>query len=241
MQKKLILLLALFLLSSDLLGARTGDKNLGWPGKTLSGTSCYGPAQGYGPFDYTDPNQHVTPKSGGVSSIKSVENFHFTPKVESLRGGATSIDAYGDLVYTINAFPNHHRALWAMSRYYLRALNKVGLEVLQGRERAAASPAPPECFFNRAKLFAPNDHVIEFIYGLYLHKRGDLDMALEKYQVAEQKLASHSELIYNMGLLHLDMGNLDKAKEYAAKAAKLKYPLRGLENRIKREENKTAN
>ena len=195
----------------------------GWPGTTLSGVECYGESQGYGPFDYTTDKDKL-----GV-----VETYHFTPEVEQLlRGKSGYID--GDLDYTLRAFPNHHRALWAMSRFYLQKAGRQGYEALDRLERVRQGFPPPECYLQRAKAFAPHDGMLPAIYGIYLHKRGKLDLALKEYQSAETKLPQNAELAYNLGLLYFDLGDVAKAEEYAHRASALGYPLSGLQNKIAR-------
>jgi tetratricopeptide (TPR) repeat protein len=228
------MVLALFVATAQSYAARTGDQNLGWPGQTLAGNRCYGPAQGFGPLDYRNPRNRTRTSTSSKPPLALVEDQHFTPKVESLEGGSTAIDAYGDLSYTINAFPNHHRALWAMSRYYLRALRTKGEDPLLTQERLGKEPVPPECWFNRAMRFAPEDGVVKLIFGIYLHRRGKLESAQELYQEAEQMMPNHAELAYNFGLLYVDMGDIDNAKKYEKRARELGYPLKGLTRRISR-------
>ena len=229
---KIIALIIISMFSSAVLSARVGDKNLGWPGETLLGNQCYGADQGYGPYDYADPAEHQRKEENARSKIETVEDFHFTQNVEYLVSGTTDENPYGDIAYTIRAYPNHHRALWAMSRYYLQKLAQVGEAQLARNELGGLSPTPPECFFNRAIYFAPKDKMLNVIFGAYLHRRGHLDLAKEKYLEAEKALPRHPELIYNMGLLYVDLGDLQMAREYADKAHLLGYPLKGLSNKI---------
>lgn len=225
---------------SNVHAARVGDKTLGWPGNTLGGQECFGEGQGVGPYDYTDPETTRPGKYGNTPPRQLVERYHFTPEVEQLVRGSSSITPAGDLNYTLKAFPNHHRALWSMSRYYLRQLDRVGYERLRTTELQRDGTPPPECYFHRAIAFAPEDPVVRAIFGIYLHRRGELDAALEHYLVAEKMAPKRAETIYNMGLLYLDMGNAAKAREYAERAQALGYPLRGLQKKIAREDGATT-
>src|SRR3990170_454495 len=45
-----------------------------------------------------------------------VEKRHFTPKVERLISGESNSKPGPDIGYTLNKFPNHHRALLALSK-----------------------------------------------------------------------------------------------------------------------------
>lgn len=197
-------------------------RNIGWPGTTLSGVECYGHGQGVGPFNYNTQR----------SMLAAVEAYHFTREVEQLVRGKSGY-LQGDLDYTLRAYPNHHRALWAMSRYYLRKVDKEGLERLETIERSRTGTPPPECYFHRAKRLAPEDGMVSAIFGIYLHKRGKLDPALSEYERAEKLMPSHAELSYNMGLLLYDMGEFAKAGEYADKAQRLGYPLTGLQRKLR--------
>ena len=197
-------------------------RGLGWPGATLSEMECYGGPQGYGPYNYVTQNSRV-----GI-----VERHHFTPPVERLVRGESS-ELVGDLDYTLRAIPNHHRALWAMTRYYLRKAGQLSDEEFQRFELTLRSEPPPECYFQRAKLFAPQDGMVPAIYGIYLHKRGLAEAALQEYKQAEELLPDDAELAYNTGLVYFDLGDMAQAKEYAEKAATLGYPLTGLQRKIK--------
>ena len=82
-----------------------------WVGNTFQETPCVGRKQGYGPYDYTQ-------RAALAHNLSIVENFHFTPNVENLRKGENG-SVPGDIDYTLSAWPNHHRALNAISRFDL--------------------------------------------------------------------------------------------------------------------------
>jgi hypothetical protein len=69
---------------------------------------CGSLENGYGPFDY---------RKTDAARRSIVEKFHFTSKVETLRGGSTASTPGGDLAYTLRAFPNHPSALMATIRF----------------------------------------------------------------------------------------------------------------------------
>lgn len=89
-------------------------------GSAWAAPPCGDLANAYGPFDYTNPEHRS--KNLGV-----VERFHFTLEVESLIRGKSSY-IWGDLDYTLRAFPNHHRALYAFARYEIRERQKKPTE-----------------------------------------------------------------------------------------------------------------
>jgi len=160
----------------------------------------------YGPYDYTDPVKRR-------DNLPIVEQFHFTRSVESLSSGRSS-SVIGDLDYTLRAFPNHHRALYAMARYQLEHPVQSG-----GRWYTI------DCYFDRAIRFRPEDGTVHLIYGIYLARKGDRQDALEQYGEALSLLPDSAEVHYNMGLLYVEMGDFGKAREHAAKAYALGYPL----------------
>ena len=173
------------------------------------------------PLDYTDPTSRE-PRSEygpGKTYLSIVENVHFTGEIETLLKGNTSTDPLGDILYTLNAFPNHHRALWAASR----------LQFKQGK------PLKPtaECLLERAIRFKPLDAVVHTIYGAHLHKSGKINEAIQQYQIAEKINPNWSELQYNMGLLYLEIKQYAQAKQHAQRAYQLGYPLPGLRNKLK--------
>jgi len=171
----------------------------------------------YGPFDYTNPTD-FTEKLG------IVENRHFTFDVEALKKGGSTGSLARDLDYTLRAFPNHHRALYAMARYQLLAKGK-------GDARYTI-----ECYFDRAIRLNQDDGVVWMLHGIYLHKKHDYKEALDKYERALELIPRDetADLHYNMGLLFVDMKQYARANEHAQLAYELKYPLPGLRNRLKK-------
>lgn len=176
---------------------------------------------GYGPWDYTNPT-HFRDK------LPVVEKAHFTPEVESLKGhrkcGGDRCQLRGDLGYTLHSFPNHHRALIAMVRYYLDGL--------------AESDGPltytPDCYFDRAMRFKPSDGTVVMIYGYYLSKRGKPEAALSQYEKAVEMMPNSAEAHYNVALLYTDNGDYERARKHAHLAYELGFPLQGLRRKLER-------
>ncbi|MBS0366437.1 MAG: tetratricopeptide repeat protein [Proteobacteria bacterium] len=169
----------------------------------------------YGPFDYRDGEARAL-------KLPVVEEYHFTPDVESLARGNTGDKAMGDIDYTLRAFPNHPRALQAMARWALRG-------------GAFPNPQIPaaECYFRRAIAFAPDDAAVRLIYGNYLFRIHKQEEAREQYDAALSLDPQSPEINYGAGLLYLQMGELDKAKALAKVAYDGGYPLPGLRNKIR--------
>ena len=170
----------------------------------------------YGPFDFrTIPND----------VRHRVEDYHFTPEVETLRKGNTSATAGSDLDYTLRAIPNNPRALLAVSRYATKM--KV--------DRASGLRFPAECYFERAIRFVPNDPMPRVLYASYLKDRGRKAEARTQLDDAEKVRGdpSNFDFDYNLGLLYFEVGVYDKALDAAKRAYALGAPLPALKNKLK--------
>ena len=167
----------------------------------------------YGPYDY------ITERG----RLAIVENAHFTPDVENLRKGSTGYLGH-DLSYTLNASPNHHRALLAAMRFAMR----------EKRDDPPHMAYPISCYFDRATRFNPNDTVVRGLYAKYLFefmKRRieavfQVDMAV---RAANDNPLTH----YNAGSLYLEMGEYAKAVAQATKAKELGWPREDLTEKLK--------
>jgi len=190
-----------------------------WVGEQLNGVPCSGKATGYGPFDYTN-RVHVREK------LPVVEKNHFTSKVVALREGENA-RLLPDIDYTLRAFPNHHRALFAIIRFYTEQQDEK-----EDDTRKQDWHTPPECYVQRAIRFSPRDAKLYSLYGLYLHRLKRYDEAEKMYRKALD-IAPHSpETRYNLGLLLADKGNYEKAQEQARQAYAAGYPLPALRERL---------
>jgi len=159
---------------------------------------------------------------GDRQLLGTVELHHFTSSVENLRHGNTGTLG-GDLSYTLMLFPNHHRALAALSKLSLRdkTLKPAGAKYSVG------------CFFDRAIRFKPNDAIVRMVYGNYLLKAGKADEATEQLRTAVDLEPENPTINYNLGLLYLKQKDYEQAKTYAKKAYELGFPLPGLKNQLK--------
>ena len=163
-----------------------------------------------GPLDY----RYINPKT-----LKLVEDFHFTRNVEMLRGGQSSTIG-GDLRYTLNAIPNHPRALRSTSEYFRLNTMRAMKEMRMGLQ----------CWFDRAIAYRPDDPTVRILYADDLQKKGKANDAREQLRVAEQFAGDSSSVHYNLGLIFLDLKDFDRAVEHARKAYALGAPLPGLKN-----------
>ncbi|HKJ88174.1 MAG TPA: tetratricopeptide repeat protein [Gammaproteobacteria bacterium] len=203
--------------------AQTPRKSAPYVGYALSGRPCSsfkGEVQGYGPYDYRN-------YSSSDHKLKIVEEYHFTRQVAALKGGKNSKTPIGDLNYTLMAFPNHHRALFAMIRLYTSPVGEKWKSYPQFSSRP-----PPECFLQRAIHFRPKDAHLYLLYGIYLHRLGKTEKAVQKYHHALKIDPQLSEAWYNLGLALLKEKKFEKARQAAQKAYKDGFPLPGLRKRL---------
>ena len=184
-------------------------------GADLNGVPCEGDAQGYGPYDYVNPQHRA-------NHLHIVEQYHFTTAVKQLIKGSSGT-VYTDIAYTLRAFPNHHLALYSL----------IKLKLLNDR-RSEQIKVPPECYLQRAMAFNPGDPGPHIVYGVYLHQLKRYQEAIDEYSRAEQLNSTSIELLYNKGLSYFALGDLDSAHDYAKKAYTAGFPLPGLMNKLKK-------
>lgn len=168
----------------------------------------------FGPFDYRT----------NKDKLPIVERFHFTPDVENLRKGASTDRIGGDISYTLRAFPNHTRALLAMSRLAQR----------EKTNRPRGSTYTVDCWFERAIRFRPEDADVRMTHGIYLAQTGRKGEAAKMLESAASLGASGANFHYNMGLIYADIGRYDEALAHAHKAYSMGFPLPGLKNKLQR-------
>lgn len=174
-----------------------------------------GVAQGFGPFDYRDPET----RKGGAAPLKLVEAGHFSIDVATLKGGVSGyLD--GDIDYTLRAFPNHHRALRAMADLALR----------EKSTKLAHMHFSVPCFFIRAKNFAPTDGMVNAVYAYYLANVNQKELAVAEAEQAANKNPNNPRVLYEAGLAYYYIGNYAKARECSAKAKSLGSAAVGLDN-----------
>jgi tetratricopeptide (TPR) repeat protein len=167
----------------------------------------------YGPLDY---------RKRGEVNLEIVEYAHFTPEVEAgIKGNTDYIG--GDLDYTLRAIPNHPRALNTLA-------------TLAARAKVVFFPHtkwPVECYFDRARRFAPDDPAPVVVHGNYLFMLGKLDQALEVFKQAHDLAPEDPTIHYNLGLLYMKKKDSERALEHAQKAYAKNFPLPGLKKQLK--------
>jgi len=133
--------------------------------------------------------------------LPRVENSHFTKEIEMHVKSHPK-----DIVFTINAFPNHTRALYSMMRYELKYPRNARAE----REWPAA-----ECLLQRAIKFDPNNAKLYLLYGNYLKKKKKPEFAVKQYQDAISVNPKIPDLRLALGHLYFDLKRYNDAVEQA--------------------------
>lgn len=154
--------------------------------------------------------------------LEVVEQYHFTPQVEQLISGKSGTLG-DDIGYTLEHFPNHHRALAAMAKLGLR----------DKTEKPPGAKYTIECYFDRALRFAPTDAKVRSIFGGYLLALGQVDPALEQLRDAARLEPGNPTTHYNLGLLYLRKRDYVQSRTEAEQAYALGFPLPGLKNKLK--------
>lgn len=181
-------------------------------------SACGNPfvSNNFGPWDY-----RTAPKK----AIKTVEDFHFGPGIESMTRPKTTTmrNMAGDVTYVLRAFPNHHRALMT--------LVKLG-------EKYKSDPPPGadlsiDCYFDRAIRYRPDDTVVRSIYARFLNKNKRKDEAMQQLEMALSHAKDSPLSQYSIGTVYLELGEFDRAlaQAHMARAMGLQWP--DLENALK--------
>lgn len=167
----------------------------------------------YGPFDYRTASQQQK---------SLVENTHFTPLIENLMKGGRDNPFADDISYTLNVFPNHHRALITMQR--LADREKV--------DKPALAHWTMACYYDRATRFQPDDPIIRMLFAGYLIQKGRLEDATQQLDVAIKLAGDNPFTHFNVGLVFLDMKNYERAVAQAHRAAELGFTRPELKDRL---------
>lgn len=128
----------------------------------------------------------------------------------------------GDISYTLAVFPNHPRALHAMSNLALR----------QRTAHLVDSKYSVDCWFDRAFRFRSNDPIPRMIYGAYLLKTGKTEEAVKSLEMAAEIGPDDGNINYNLGLAYFESKQYEKSLEHAHIAERQGFRLPGLKNKL---------
>lgn len=196
--------LGLLLMLSWTAGANAQDEGIGCGPVAIPGW--------YGPYDYVSEHGRLI----------IVEQHHFTPKVEALIAGQEG-SIGGDISYTLNASPNHHRALYALMR-------------LGAKTRSTQPPGvlmTIDCYFDRATRYRPEDTVVRTLFGLYLMQVKQPAEAMKQFEAADFYAKDNGLAHNNIGLALFEVGLYEAALRQAHLAAKLGFPPTLLTEKLK--------
>ena len=185
-------------------------------GRAGVNSACGSLTNSQGPFDY----RKAPPKI-----LNLVERYHFTESVATLSKGSTSADIAGDISYTLRWFPNHPQALMAIAALARR----------EKRDPPRGSPYIVQCWCQRAIEFRPDDEQVRTIYGIALLQDGKREEAIGQLTKALVIAPDDANAHYNLGLAYFGNGRYDKALAEAKTAYALGFPLPGLRDMLKRE------
>ncbi len=190
-----------------------------WSGIAAAQTSgpqqCGDPFRNhYGPWDY---------RTAKRADLDIVETSHFTPRIELLGKGDRHLG--DDISYTLAVFPNHHRALNAITK----------LADKEKTDKPQKSYHTIECWYDRAIRFRPNDTVARSLFARYLAKRKRKDEALQQLEKATEFAKDNAFSQYNIGLVYFEIGEFDRALAQAHKAMALGFERPALADLLKRE------
>jgi tetratricopeptide (TPR) repeat protein len=178
----------------------------------LGDDDCGPLANSFGPYDY---------RTASVGTLKMVEDYHFTPKVERLVAGQSG-EIDGDLDYTLRVFPNHHRALLSLAKF---SIQKKTTKLVNMHYRVP-------CWFERGMRYAPTDGEVHAVYGYYLTRLGKNEEALEALQRAIELGSDSGNTYYNLGLVQVSLKKYDEALANAKIARERGFTLPGLKRKL---------
>lgn len=168
---------------------------------------------GAGPFDYRYEHQFLL----------TVERVHFTPKVEALLAGQSTSRPAPDIDYTLNKFPNHHRALLSL----IRLGQKMKTNHVDGMRYSI------DCFFDRAVYFRADDTIVRVLYSQYLEGTGRTADAIKQLDFAAMRAGDNGFSHFNIGMGYFDLKQYDAALKQAHAAASLGFDRQELADRLK--------
>jgi len=166
-------------------------------------------AEPQNPTDYYDPSPSAR------ELLNRVEKYHLAQGISSMQGGKYYY-AWQDFDFILRYFPNHPRGLQLMSELTVQI----------------KSPPKGQIYFDRAMRLFPNSASNFAAYGIFLHKQGKLDLAIDQYKRAVELSPESASYNYNLGLAYFEKKQLPLSNESAQKAYALGYPLPGLRNKL---------
>jgi tetratricopeptide (TPR) repeat protein len=138
--------------------------------------------------------------------------------------GKSSDNIADDIAYTLDVFPNHHRALVALMR-------------LSDRLKTSQPPGARytmDCYFQRAVRYAQTDEVARLLYANYLVQEKRFDDARSQLAQTEAIAGDNAFTHFNLGLVYLELKDYDKALAQAKEAQRLGLAKMELEEALRK-------
>lgn len=176
-----------------------------------------------GPYDYVDSKYSW--------NLNDINQNHWVPAQRELADKRVQY-ALMQLNYLLIRVPNHYAGLFELGRIEQLYPGAVFDPSQTGNKEVLFFPPTPECYFDRAFRYRPNDPTLRMLFGLYYHKSQGFQQALTQYLKAESMDPESSEIHYNLGLVYFDLKDYDASVQHAEKAYKLGYPLAGLRKKL---------
>ena len=181
-----------------------------------------------GPYDFRDNS------SANAKRIKLVESYHFKPSHRSmaLQGSPRIPDAWGNMVFILRIFPNHHQALYHLGMWeiVIRKYNKETVKLLEARP----DYSPLRCFFDRAAQFTPDDPNVFNAWARIMHRAGRKKESAQMFARVVQLAPESAQAHYNLGLSYYAQKKYKAAAESARRAYDLGFARPELRNRLKK-------
>jgi Flp pilus assembly protein TadD, contains TPR repeats len=178
-----------------------------------TGEDCGSLDNAFGPFDYYD--------SRNADELKDVNGNHLHRVITGVQSTTNPTLAINNIDYMLRAFPNHPQVLRLMTEYFLKG----------GKSYEHRSP---ECYFDRAVRFAPNDGNVRMLLGVYLLRKGNAQDARVQLEKARELMPESADAAYNLGALDYREKRYQEAKDNAVKAYSLGYPLPALRDNLRK-------
>lgn len=180
------------------------------------------------PWDYYSNEARMPDGNTPQGLINLVEKHHFAQSVRTLQRGQTS-PLPGDMMFILKIIPNHPLVLDTYSRFEKRYRES---ESFRNDNYVRKPEYSADCFFKRAHQVFPGNAQTLLVWGLHFFRNDDYVNALDRLLAANALAPDDVEVQYNLGLTYAQLGNLEKAQEFAKLAYDAGYPLPGLKNKI---------
>lgn len=174
--------------------------------------ACLGLARAQGNEGWDYYRKYNTPPK---DLLYNVEKYHLYEGIAKL-GRHEYKYAQADFGFMLNYFPNHPRALLLM------------MDTLFQTKR----PILFEQYITRAIDMFPDTPSSYVVLGIYKHRLGRYQEAIQPYEHALELKPDYADAHYNLALTYVELNQLEKANQHAQRAYALGYPLPGLRTKL---------